>query len=232
MPRYDIVLFDADDTLFDFPKAEEQALRLCLESSGYPYSGDVYNTYHNMNHNFWEMLERKEVTLKEIQDTRFQKLFSLLGYKGSANGINSVFIEMLGKGNFLLDGAEELCRTLSDQYSIYIVTNGIGPAQYGRIRSSALAPYISGIFVSDEIGAQKPYPEYFESVFRTIKVTDTNRVIMVGDRLTADISGANAVGIDSIWCNFRGEANVTGILPTYEVKSLCEISEILLPRRV
>lgn len=36
MPRYEVVLFDADHTLFDFDRAEREALRQTLEEAGLP----------------------------------------------------------------------------------------------------------------------------------------------------------------------------------------------------
>ena len=227
MLSYEVYLFDADDTLFDFGKAEENALSQTFKMHDLRYSNQILENYRQISNELWEMLEKQEISLSELQIKRFSRLFNECGVDDDARSFNAKYLVELGKGAFLLDGAFEICKALCEhEKRIYIVTNGISITQKTRLEKSDINRFISGLFVSEDIGFQKPHPEYFENVFSYIGRTEKDRIIIVGDSLTADIKGGYNSGIDTCWFNPHKKENHTGITPTYVVHELSEIDSL------
>ena len=232
MKRYEILLFDADNTLFDFSLAERIAFGETAEDAGIPSTDAVYERYSAINDSLWKALERRETTLEELKTERFRRLLCELGCPDDAETaararrMRERYIESLSHQACLVDGAEELCRDLAREYPLYLVTNGISRIQRSRFDASALKPYFSGIFVSEELGEQKPSPAYFDAVFAAIGNPERDKVLMIGDSLTSDCDGAIAYGIDI--CRYNPKNEPDGGRPiTYTVTKLSEIRDIL-----
>jgi HAD superfamily hydrolase (TIGR01509 family) len=111
--------------------------------------------------------------------------------------------------------------------TLAIATNGMPTAQRGRYTRTGMDKVIPNIFISMELGVQKPMPAYFDKVCDALGVTDRSRVVMVGDSLSSDIKGGNNAGIDTIWYNLHSVPLSGTAVPTYTVKSYDEILAIL-----
>jgi 2-haloacid dehalogenase len=231
--RYDIFLFDADGTLFDYDMAEANALKIMFDYCGLDYSEAVRSKYREINSRVWKSYEKGEITKTELQTLRFTRLFNEIGVSYDVNHFNEMYINELGKGSFLIDGALEICGEITSRNQpgadkkIYIVTNGILATQKARIERSAIKEYISGFFVSEFIGYQKPHSLYFEYVFSHIPQTSKSNILIIGDSISADIAGGNNAKIDSCWFNRFGDINDTDIIPTYEINSLSELKKYI-----
>ena len=81
--------------------------------------------------------------------------------------------------------------------------------------------------ISEEVGAAKPDPRMIEEALQMVRCGDKSRALMLGDSLTSDIAGAVNAGVDSCWFNPHGKENTTAIRPTYEVRSLEQVDELL-----
>ena len=223
MKRYPVYLLDADETLFDFQKAEREALRKVFAGYGVPFSEDVLLQYRRINEALWRALERGETTKERLQTERFSRLFQELSLNLDSVRIGAEeYPDALAEGNFLLPDALETCRKLAEESTLYLTTNGITRVQKRRLRESELAPYISGIFVSEEAGAAKPQSAYFDYVAEKIGLTDRSCALIVGDSLTSDIAGGANAGIDSCWFNPTGKP-CGAVRPTWEIRSLREL---------
>ena len=228
MKTYDVFLFDADGTLFDYDKAEENALKVMFGYCGFDYTESVRLQYREINVQVWESYEKGEITKAKLQRLRFSRLFEDIGVFYDAEVFNERYLKELGKGAYLVDGAFELCRDIvSRNKRIYIVTNGILATQQARIQHSQIKEYISDFFVSEFVGFQKPHIAYFEYVFSHIPRTEKSKALMVGDSLSADIAGGNNAGIDTCWFNELGKANGTEIIPTFEIRRLNELHQFI-----
>ena len=223
--KYDIYLFDADATLYDYDKAEEYALSRAFERNGLGYSDGVRAKYRAINSELWRMFEKGEVEKGELLVRRFSQLFGEIGVVCDPAAFNAQYLVELGGGVFLIDGAYEICKTLyeSDK-KIYIVTNGVSLTQKARVGSSTIEPFISGLFVSEEVGFQKPQREYFDHVFSNIPKVAKDKILIVGDSLTSDIQGGCNAGIDTCWFNGARKENPGAVVPTYEIGELREIA--------
>ncbi len=228
MKHYEYLLFDADNTLLDFTKAEALAFKETCRVAGIPHTESLYCTYSEINDGLWKRLERHEIDLPFLKLERFRLLLVHLGREDFdlAALLRDTYIESLGQQSCLISGAEEVCRTLSQNYRLYIVTNGISKIQRSRFAGSPLPPYFRGVFVSEEMGVQKPDPAYFDRVIREIGDPDRSKYLVIGDSLTSDCDGAIASGLDICRYNPKGLPDNRRKL-TYTVKTLEDLLPIL-----
>lgn len=229
MSRYDFVLFDADNTLFDFDRAEHEALALALKAFSIPCTPETEALYVSINSALWAMLDRGEASREWLVVERFARLTAALGVEADPAALNRTYLDQLGQQPFLLPGAEAVCRALGGHCTLAILTNGVARAQRGRFERSALAGLIPHLFISEEVGASKPSPDFFRPVLSALGVTDPRRALMVGDNLTTDIGGAAAMGLDTAW--YRPAApshSPQTVAPTWEIGRLEELIPLVL----
>ena len=227
MRRYDFVLFDADNTLFDFDRAEHEALRLALAAFSIPCTPETEARYVSINSALWAMLDRGKASREWLVVERFARLTAALGVEADPAALNRTYLAQLGRQPFLLPGAEAVCRALGEHCTLAILTNGVAAAQRGRFERSPLAPLIPHLFISEEVGASKPSPAFFQPVLAALGITRPRRALMAGDNLISDIGGAAAMGLDTAWYNPRrlppGEP-----APTWEITRLEELVPLVL----
>lgn len=221
------VLIDLDDTILDFHKAESLALRKTLIQIGVDPTERILDRYKVINLAHWKRLERGELTRKQVQEGRYQVLFAELGIDFPASKATSIYEKQLAQGGFLLEGAEELLRKLSEKYRLYAVSNGSARVQEGRIRLTGIGPYFLEIFISEYIGFEKPSAGFFAHCFSQIPDFKEEESVIIGDSLTADIKGGSNTGVRTIWFNPGHVENQTDICPDYEVESLQCIPDLL-----
>lgn len=226
---YDIVLFDADNTLFDFDRAEAEALRSVTEDRGFPLTEDRKRAYRRINTALWERFDRGEVTRDWLAVERFRQYLELLG-GGDPVEMNRAYLKALGQCSALLPGAEALCRRLKPFCRMAILTNGITESQTGRLERSAIQDCIEALFISQAMGCQKPQREFFTQVYAALGLTaaELSRTVMVGDNLQSDILGGRNGGISTIWFNPKRKENNSGIRPDWEAETLSEVGDIIL----
>lgn len=222
--KYTTLLFDLDETLMDFKKAEDNAISLLLEKYGLEPTEERKTLYSQINQMKWKALEQGKITRKQLFVSRFTELFEALGIVADVTEANDEYLSFVAQGRFVFDGAEEICRELSKNFKMYIITNGSKKAQDGRLKNLPLAEYFDGVFVSEEIGHNKPEKEYFDYVFAHIDEKEKSKCLVIGDSLTSDIAGAVNYGIDSCWLN-KGEYRESPA--TYQIKKLDELICIL-----
>lgn len=228
MGRYDIVLLDADMTIFDFERSEKESLRRTLEAHGLPCTDEVGATYLKINHALWDAFARGEVDQDFLVVERFAALDRVYNVGWDAAKVNRDYLNGLGEEAHLLPSAMEFCQTLRDMgLTLAIATNGMPVAQRGRYTRTGMDKVIPHLFISMELGVQKPMPAYFDKVCEALNITDRRRVVMVGDSLSSDILGGNNAGIDTIWYNPKGVPLSGTANPTYTVSNYGEIVTIL-----
>lgn len=224
MKQYRVFLLDADETLFDFKRAEAEALQTALQSYGLACGEEIQQRYHQINDGLWKRFETGAVSKNELQTARFSILFRELGIRQDAAAFNVRYMAELGKGAYLLDGAYDVCKKLYERGTkLCIVTNGDAAAQRSRIGRSALGEFFDELFISEELGARKPEKLFFERVLARLGAFDRREMLIVGDSLSSDVAGGNAAEIDTCWFNPRNAENATKAVPTYEIRSLREL---------
>lgn len=221
------ILFDLDDTLLDFHKAEAEAIRFTLKEFGIDPSDENVQLYSRINRSCWAKLETGEFTRDEVLHRRFDILFDTLGIAGDSHQTQKVYEYRLSLGAYYLDGAKELLDTLYGKYKLYLATNGIVNVQSRRIKDSGIGKYFENIFVSEKIGYNKPDKRFFDAAFSEIPQFRLDETVMIGDTLTSDILGGINAGIRTVYFNPKGRKNDTGIVPDYEIATLDEITKLL-----
>ena len=227
--KYKVILFDADETLFDFKKSEREAFKNTMIEFGADYDEDYhFGTYKEINTAIWKELEEGLITQAKLKIERFKRLGDKLGMNFDENEFATSYMKHLGDGSFLFDGAYELVEKLSKNYILSIVTNGLTSVQERRIKKSIISKYFKDIVISEEIGISKPNPDIFEYAINNLGKFDKNEILMIGDSLSSDIKGGINYNIDTCWFNPNNIENKTKLSPTYEVSDFKGIEDILL----
>lgn len=227
MNKYDVLLLDVDDTLLDFKANEYISLEEVFKAQNYTLNDDIRKLYGSINKKLWEEYEQGKVSRDTVVNTRFEKLFEVLGVKVNGEELEYIYRESLGNGAQLIDGALDICKDLSKSHQLCVVTNGVFETQIKRLKASGLYTYMNDIFISDFVGHQKPSKEFFDYVFKELGDIDLSRVIIIGDSLSSDIQGGINAGISTCFFNKDKVENKTSIKPTYEVDSLEDILNIV-----
>ena len=225
--KYKVILFDADDTLFDFKKTENYALENLMSSLDTDYDKDYcINIYKEINTKIWKEFEEGKITSDDLKIERFQRLIDKLNLSDDATRLSELYVKFLGQGSFLYEDTKDLLDYLSKNYKLGIITNGLADVQHKRIRESDVGHYFDDVIISDEIKIAKPNPEIFEYALKSLN-HDHKSVLMVGDSLSSDIKGGLNASIDTCWCNLANKINNTDIVPKYEINNLLDLKNIL-----
>ena len=221
------VLFDLDDTLFDFHKAEKIALTKTLVHFGIDPTEETLALYSTINAAHWKRLELGEISREEVKVGRYRELFKTIGVECDPVKATAYYESMLAIGHYFMPGAPELLEELYRKYRLYIVSNGTAKVQEGRIGSSGIAKYMDGIFISQILGTNKPDKQFFDICFAEIPDFSLSETVIIGDSLSSDIKGGINAGITTVWFNPKGIENDSDIKPDYTIKELSEVPGLL-----
>ena len=229
MGKIKVVLWDIDGTLLNFQAAEKAAINKCflIHEMG-TCTDEMLAEYSEINHKYWKMLERGEMTKPEILVGRFKEFFEKQGLDVSkAPAFNEDYQVQLGDTICFEENGLEVIHALKDKVKQYAVTNGTRVAQKRKLANSGLDKLLDKAFISDEIGVEKPMIGFFDAVWAEIGTFSREEVIIVGDSLTSDMQGGVNAGIQTCWYNPKGIENTSGLKLDYEIQNLIQILEII-----
>ena len=226
MISYTTLFFDIDNTLLDFYKAEEMAVKKVLKDFSLPFDDETVKLYSKINKSYWLRFEKGEIKKSDIFENRFKTLLDSINKQGDVPGIAKAYMNNLSEGYFTVEGAVEILEYLKAKgYKLYATTNGTAATQFKRIKNSGLEPFFDKIFVSEEVGHQKPEREYFDYAVANIPEKDRTKILIVGDSQSSDILGGINSGIDTCWYDFE---NAEQKYPcTYKINNLYELKSVL-----
>ena len=225
--KYEFILIDLDQTIFDFKQAEKNALGRTIRAFGLEPTEEVLQRYEVINRGLWSALEQGTVTHQQVLEDRFGNLFAEFGVPVDKVACSAAYGEGLSERHYYLPGAEAALEKLQGKYHLYIASNGTAKVQRKRMDSADLYRFFDDIFISQEIGVEKPDRAFFEGAFAKIPNFDPGRAMIVGDSLTSDIRGGNNAGIATCWVNADGKSRDPAIRVNYEIRSLAELPELL-----
>ena len=223
----EFLFLDLDDTILDFHQAERVALSKTIADFGVEPTEHVLHRYHLINKAHWEMLERGELTREQVLVGRFRTLFEELGVAVDPADCTAVYSKNLAIGHYFMPGAEEAVERLSKKYRLFLASNGTASVQHGRMTSANLYRFFEKVFVTQDIGYNKPAKEYFDRCFAQIPDLDRSKAMMVGDSLTSDIRGGINAGIATCWVNPDHLPGREDIRPDYEIEALPQLEALL-----
>ncbi|HAK45667.1 MAG TPA: noncanonical pyrimidine nucleotidase, YjjG family [Spirochaeta sp.] len=199
--KYQLLIFDLDNTLFDYNKAENFALDKTLIHFGCSATAEIKESYREINEQTWQKYERGEITSEQLRFQRFESFGEAHGFDWDAFEVGSLYLKNLGLGGFILAGTEELLCRLKPDFRMAACTNGISDVQRSRLAHSPFEGFFEPLIISDEVGFAKPDPEIFRILLDKAGITDKSTVLMIGDSISSDISGAIAAGLPCCWYN-------------------------------
>ena len=222
----EFLFLDLDDTILDFRKAEYVAIGKTIGDFGVEPTDEVRKLYHEINKWHWEQLELGTLTREEVLVNRFGVLFEKLGKTVDAVACARAYEKNLSQGHWFLPGAEEAVDALSKKYRLFLASNGTASVQKGRMTSANLYRFFETVFVSQEIGHNKPSKAYFDACLSTISGFDKENAMIVGDSLSSDIKGGINAGIKTVWVN-PDHKDCGEIKPDYEIEYLHQLEALL-----
>lgn len=223
----EFLFLDLDDTILDFHRQESVAIRKTFLGVGIDPTPETCDLYSKINLRYWKMLEMGEITREELTWKRFAELFDLLGVTADPVATGESYSNYLGEGHYFLPGAEEAVKALAKKYKLYITSNGTACVQERRLTSAGLYPYFQEIFISQNIGVNKPHKGFFDACFDKIPGFDRKKAMIVGDSISSDIRGGKNAGILTCWVNPKGRTAPPEDQPDFEIGSIAELEELL-----
>ena len=223
----EFLFLDLDDTILDFKQAERIAISATIRQFGVEPTEEVLHRYHLINKWHWEQLELGKMTRDQVLEGRFGQLFRELGVDADAEKCARTYEKNLSVGHYFLPGAEEAVDVLHRKYRLFLASNGTASVQKGRMTSANLYRFFEKVFVSQEIGHNKPSRAYFEGCFSQIPGFDPKRAMIVGDSLSSDILGGINAGIKTCWVNPGHAKAPAHIQPDHEIEALHQLPRLL-----
>ena len=224
---FEFLLLDLDDTIFDFKGQEKLALQQALRIFDIDPTEEVCHRYHLINKEHWERLERKEITREQVLVGRYAVLLQELGLDYDPVLLARTYEKCLSQGHLFLPGAVETLERLYGKYKLYIVSNGTSHVQAGRLKSADISHFFEDIFISHDIGVNKPDKAFFERCFAKIPGFQKEKALIVGDSLSSDFLGGIKAGIKTCWVNAQGKPADPQIPADYEIESLTGLPALL-----
>lgn len=225
LSKYNWLLFDADNTLFDFDGASKNAFYKTLEDYKIEIATDPYPVYKKINLNVWAELEQGLIDQVELRKKRFSLFLNHFNIDFDPVQMNSDYLDNLVEKSELIHDCILTLDRLKSEFKLVIITNGLKEVQRPRIKKVGIEHYFEEIIVSDEIGYAKPQKEFFDHTFEKIGNPEKSAVLVIGDSLKSDIQGGNSYGVDTCWYNPNVKINEPNSQATFTIKSLKALTE-------
>jgi 2-haloacid dehalogenase len=222
--KYKAIFFDADDTLFDYPRAERAALQACLGEFRLRIELGIFlAAYRRHNRDMWQAFERGETDQATLRVERFRRLAVELDISDlPLDRVSTFYLEALSGQPHLLPGALVTVRALAKKFPLALVTNGIAAVQRPRFAASPITRHFQAVVISEEVGIAKPDPRIFAPALQKIGV-EARDVLYVGDSVTSDMAAARNAGMDFCWFNPDRIPVPAGHAPAFIIASIKEL---------
>lgn len=222
--KYKYLLFDLDNTLWDFDLSQRIALENLLKAEEVEDIESYIDYYNIVNKDLWLRLEKKEITREYLVENRFKLLFKKFGKEVDGNDFARKYEKQLGQEAHSFSGSEKTLKLLTlNGYEIYAATNGLSKIQRSRLSNSSLSQYFKEVFISEEMDCQKPDVEFYEYIYEKVNA-NKYEMLMIGDSENADIQGAMNFGIDSVLVTKNLDINTNA---TYKINRIEDLVDIL-----
>ncbi|HDX9578813.1 TPA: HAD-IA family hydrolase [Bacillus pseudomycoides] len=235
MTSFKTLLFDIDDTLFDFSTWWEEGLKETL--STYPLTSQfekniLWRTFKHYSDSLWPLYLSGKLSMDEYRKLRliecmkeFKCIMSEVIAEDFIQTNNEISLNFLKPNYITLDILNELKK----HYTIGIITNGSRSIQLEKLKRLGLLEIIheKEIFISEHIGYEKPEPEIFHYALKYMKTSSKN-TLCIGDSWELDVIGGMNLGINTIWYNPIEKAPKTEHQPFAIIKNLEMLKAILI----
>ncbi len=228
--HYEFLLFDIDGTLLDYDVAERNTLGNTIKYFGIEFDEDLHlSLYREINSEIWRRFERGEISGQKLRTERFETFAERIGVKIDAEEMSRVYLGYLRQEGTHIPNALDVVKQVHGKFKLALITNGLSDVQYNRIDQAGLTEFFPTIVISEEVGAPKPDPAIFEHAMEAAGHRDRHSTLIIGDILNSDILGGIRFGIDTCWLNHSGRTNHLDQSPTYTIRAIEELLDIVLP---
>lgn len=229
MAKYKYLLWDIDGTILNFELAERAAIRSLFDRFKLGECSDEMLMYYSqINKRYWQLMESGKIKKDKMLVERFIEFFSYKGINADiAAEFNKEYQIALCDTIVFNDDAIDIIKHQKKTCKIIIVTNGTEVVQEKKLERSGLNDIIDNVFISELVGFEKPNIKFFEKVILEVGIKDLKEALIIGDSLTSDIQGGHNIGIDTCWYNPKNEENTTLLNPTYTIRNLHELENII-----
>ncbi|QQD84246.1 YjjG family noncanonical pyrimidine nucleotidase [Jeotgalicoccus sp. ATCC 8456] len=224
--KYKAIFLDIDDTILNFPKSSEGAFKDTFKHFNLDFTEDLYKVYLEINDDLWKQQKEEKITVNDVINTRFSILSEKLNLGVEPNLIRDHFQAGLGCQHFLEVNADLAIKELAKSYKVYAASNSELSMQENRLKLAGLYEYFTDLYISSDIGYEKPNVNFFEESLQRAQLSP-NEVLMVGDSLISDMYGAYNARIDRCWYNPYKLEKSHEVPLNYEVNDLKELLEFL-----
>lgn len=203
------VLWDIDGTLLNFKKAQYVALYKCFKCFNEYLDDDMVDRYDHINHCYWLMLEENKISKSELLVKRFVDFFEIYDIKINPVSFNEMYQVELGKTYVFNDGGKVTVLKLKEMgIKQFAITNGTKVAQLGKLTGSGLIDLLDEIFISEDVGYEKPSVNFFKPIEEKLNEYGISKqeCLIIGDSDSSDMALARNVGIKGIHYT-GGESN-------------------------
>lgn len=221
------IIFDLDDTLLDFKRGEYEGVRDILIAQGVTDLELAFKYYVKLNATIWQKIEQGYDS-QPLLNTRFSDTLAHFDIKSDGQQLEAIYRTKLNHNYHVIAGATTLLENLKKlDYTLIVGTNGLAKTQYSRLAGANIQKYFDMIFISEEIGFNKPDPQFFSHILNNETHLTIDNTVMIGDKLSADIKGASAVNMKNIWFNPNNDNPSSTIKPTYIAQNYQDILDIV-----
>ena len=229
MAKYKYLLWDIDGTILNFELAERAAIRSLFKRFKLgDCSDEMLMYYSQINKRYWQLMESGKIKKDKMLVERFIEFFSNKGINADiAAEFNKEYQIALCDTIVFNDDAMDIIKHQKKTCKIIIVTNGTEVVQEKKLERSGLNDIVDNVFISELVGFEKPNIKFFEKVILEVGIKDLKEALIIGDSLTSDIQGGHNIGIDTCWYNPKNEENTTLLNPTYTIRNLHELENII-----
>ncbi|GAA6616136.1 YjjG family noncanonical pyrimidine nucleotidase [Scytonema sp. NUACC26] len=227
--KYKLILFDSDETLFDYKRCAREAFSITLSYFQIPFLRPTYfEEFDSINMELWSDFESGKISRSILYIERFKRFFALDNIGVNIKYFNAHYLDIIGQFSYLIEEANDVCKALKQHCTIVILTNGFSHIHHRRVKNSPLSLLIDKVIATQDYGYAKPDKRIFDVVFELYPESDRDSILMVGDGLHSDVLGGINANIDTCWFNPYCKQNTLAVSPTYIISTLMELVPIVL----
>ena len=221
------VFLDIDNTLLDFNECANVSAGKAFRDLNLDYHDGVFPVFTEENDKLWLKIEKGTITREELHRIRWQLIFDRLQIDADGTLMEKLFLRYIEESLVLMDGALDLLTYLSSKYTVCLASNAPEQQQLNRLARTPILPLVDHVFLSETLGAAKPEKAFWDACFANLADGTPESSIMIGDSLSADISGSIDYGMKTCWFNPNHLPAPESNKIDYIVHSLAEIQDIL-----
>ncbi len=221
------IFLDIDNTLLDFNECARLSTIKALREMNLTYHDGIFTVFNEENDKLWLKIEDGTLSREELHKLRWCNIFERLQMDADGILMEKLFLHYIEESPVLMPGALELLTYLSPKYTVCLASNASEKRQTKRLSQTPIPPLVHHIFLSETMGAPKPEKGFFDACFARLPDASPETSIIIGDSLSADISGGTNAGLITCWFNPNRLAAPETYKIDYIVHSLAEICDII-----